>query len=62
MKNSKRFVVFHSDNDPYVSLENGKELACHLGVNLTFLPSCGHFNAAAGFLKFERLLEEIESG
>ncbi len=27
--NSKNFIVYHSDNDPYVSLENGQELAKH---------------------------------
>ncbi len=59
-KNAKRFVVFHSDDDPYVSLENGTELSKKLGVELQFIPGCGHFNAEAGFLKFEKLFEIIE--
>ena len=60
-KNAGHFVVFHSDNDPYVSLANGKELAKQLGVKLDFVPNAGHFNAKAGYLKFDSLLEEIKT-
>jgi uncharacterized protein len=56
---AQNFVVFHSDNDPYVDLENGKQLAKNLGVKLSFVPNAGHFNAKAGYLKFEKLLEEV---
>jgi len=59
-KKSDKFFVFHSDNDPYVSLANGQELAKHLGVGLTFIPNAGHFNAAAGYLKFEELWQKLE--
>ena len=57
--NAKNFVVFHSDNDPYVGLENGKELARRLGVELSFIPGAGHFNAKSGYFKFEKLLEKL---
>lgn len=57
---ARRFEIFHSDNDPYVGLGNGQQLAANLNVKLNFVPNCGHFNATAGFLKFERLLELIE--
>jgi len=57
--NSKSFTVFHSDNDPYVGLENGKELAKELGVELTFIPNAGHFNKKAGYLSFPDLLEKV---
>ena len=57
---SKHFVVFHSDNDPYVGLENGKQLAKNLGVELSFVPNAGHFNAKAGYLKFEELWNKLE--
>lgn len=60
-KNSCHFEVFHSDNDPYVSLENGKELANNLKVRLNFIPNAGHFNSKAGYSKFDLLLEKIES-
>ena len=58
--NAKHFVVFHSDNDPYVSLKNGEHLAKELGTELTFIPNAGHFNKTAGYLKFEELLKKIE--
>ncbi len=57
--NAKRFSVYHSDDDPYVDLENGKQLAKNLGVELTFIPNAGHFNTKAGYTKFPQLLEDI---
>ena len=59
-KNCSKFFVFHSDNDPYVCLENGKELSKQLGTELIFVPGCGHFNKAAGFEKFDLLLEKMK--
>ena len=58
--NANKFYIYHSDNDPYVGLENGKQLAHNLGVKLTFIPNSGHFNKSAGFLKFDDLLEKIK--
>ncbi len=58
-KNAQRFAVFHSDDDPYVGLENGKQLAKHLGVELSFIPNSGHFNTKAGYTEFPQLLEGI---
>lgn len=57
--NAKQFIVFHSDNDPYVALENGKELSEKLGITLHFVPNSGHFNAQAGYTEFPALLQEI---
>ncbi|OGI93781.1 hypothetical protein A3A03_00830 [Candidatus Nomurabacteria bacterium RIFCSPLOWO2_01_FULL_40_18] len=57
---SKNFVVFQSDNDPYVGLENGKELAKNLGIELSFIPNAGHFNKKAGYTKFEKLWNKLE--
>lgn len=59
-KKSSHFIVFQSDNDPYVSLRNGEELSKHLGVTLSFVPNAGHFNKRAGYTKFEELLEKIK--
>jgi hypothetical protein len=58
---AQRFIVFHSDNDPYVSLGNGEQLAKELGVKLSFVPNAGHFNAKAGYLQFEKLLTALEA-
>ena len=61
IKNSaEKFVVFHSDNDSFVQLINGQELAKNLGVNLTFVPNAGHFNTASGYTRFDPLLEKIK--
>ena len=58
--NAKKNFVFQSDNDPYVSLGNGEELAKNLGTKLSFIPNAGHFNAKAGYLQFEELWKELE--
>lgn len=58
-KNAEHFVVFHSDDDPYVDLANGEELAKKLGIILHFVPNSGHFNAKAGYIQFPDLLNEI---
>jgi len=58
-KSAKKFVAFHSDNDPYVALENGEKLSENLDIKLNFVPNSGHFNAAAGYTKFPALLQEI---
>ncbi len=60
-KNCQNFFVFHSNNDPYVSLGNGEELSKKLSTDLIFIPGCGHFNKAAGFDTFEALLEKIKT-
>ena len=52
--------VFHSDNDPYVSIEKGKELVRNLNGDLTVVSGAGHFNSSAGYNKFELLLEKIK--
>ena len=59
-EHARKFVVFHSDDDPYVCLENGEEIAKQLGVLLSFIPNAGHFNTAAGYTKFPELLNQIK--
>ncbi len=58
-QNSKHFKVYQSDDDPYVSLGNGQELAKHLAIELTFIPNAGHFNTSAGYTTFEHLKDAI---
>lgn len=53
------FVVYQSDDDPYVGLDNGKQLADHLGVELSFIPSAGHFNLKAGYTEFSDLRDKL---
>ena len=59
-KNARSFIVFQSDDDPYVGLDNGTELAKKFGVEVSFIPNAGHFNKKAGYTKFEKLLEKVE--
>lgn len=56
---AKKFVIYQSEDDPYVSLANGEELAEKLGVTLDFIPNAGHFNTRAGFTKFDELKEKL---
>lgn len=56
---AKKFVVFQSDDDPYVGLENGKLLAKQLGVELSFVPNAGHFNTKAGYTQFPALRDAL---
>ena len=57
---TRHFDVFQSDDDPFVSLGNGKQLAKELGIQITFIPNAGHFNKEAGYLSFPKILEKIE--
>ena len=55
-----KFFVFHSDDDPYVSLGNGEELSKKLNTELTFIPNAGHFNKSSGYTTFDSLFEKIK--
>ena len=59
-KNCSTFLIYHSDNDPYVSLELGKELAEKLEVKLTLISGAGHFNKDSDYTTFERLLTDLK--
>jgi len=58
--NARNFVAFQSDDDPYVSLGNGRELSEKLGIELSFIPNAGHFNQKSGYTQFEELLGELK--
>ena len=59
-KNCQKLDVFQSDNDPYVPIEKGKELAKHLDTEIKLVENAGHFNEDSGYVKFELLLENIK--
>lgn len=59
-KNCQNFFVYNSDNDPYVSLVKGKELAKNLRVKLNIIHGGGHLNTVAGYTQFPKLLENIK--
>jgi predicted alpha/beta hydrolase family esterase len=58
---AEQFFVFHSDNDPFVSLENGIQLAHHLNAPLFQISGAGHFNAASGYTQFDALLNTLQT-
>ncbi|MDD4351975.1 MAG: alpha/beta hydrolase [Candidatus Gracilibacteria bacterium] len=58
--NCPNFTVFHSDNDPYVPLAKGREVAEKLGADFVLIPGAGHFNQAAGYTEFPELLERVK--
>jgi len=57
--NCENFVIFHSENDPYVPIDKAYELAALLEADLIIVKDGGHFNKVAGYEKFELLLREI---
>lgn len=52
----KRFFVYHSDNDPIVRLEKGRELSKKLRTKLRIVKGAKHF----WFRKFPQLLKDME--
>ncbi len=55
-----KFYVIHSNNDPYVPLENAEELAQKLGTEVILVKNGAHFQAESGYDTFELLLEKIK--
>jgi predicted alpha/beta hydrolase family esterase len=55
---AKEIHILISDNDPWVELEEVKEIATHLDAKLSILEKAGHINADSGFGKWE-LIENL---
>ncbi len=60
-QNCPKFFVFHSDNDPYVPVEQAEKLAKNLGVDVILVKNAGHFNEKAEYTKFDLILDKIKS-
>lgn len=58
-QHGQKFIIFQSDNDPYVPLAQAENLSMHLSTPITFVPQAGHFNTAAGYTEFSQLLERL---
>lgn len=58
--NCGKFFIYNSDNDPYIPLSKGEELAENLDSKLTIIKNAGHINAKAGYIQFKLLLEDIK--
>lgn len=61
--NTKRLLFVHSDNDPYVPLDQAQHVADNCKAQLIMLPSQGHFNLeqSPDYKEFPELLKIIES-
>jgi predicted alpha/beta hydrolase family esterase len=57
--NCPNFFMYHACDDPYVPIQKSCELALNLGTTITLIPKAGHFNVAAGYTRFEKLLNDI---
>lgn len=57
---ANNFLVFHSEDDQLICIGNGEKVANELGVGLIRLKDAGHFNAKAGYTKFDLLFEKLK--
>jgi len=60
-KNCGKFVIFASDNDPYVPMEKADELHKRLPSELIIIKGAEHLNAGSGYLTFNELRDAIFS-
>lgn len=58
--NCPNFFVLHSDNDPYVPLEQAEKLAKNLGIDVILVKNAGHFNEKAGYSEFDLILDKVK--
>ncbi|MFH1307500.1 MAG: alpha/beta hydrolase [archaeon] len=60
-KNCGKFILYSSDNDPYVPLKKSQEIADKVGVSINIIRGAGHFNKNSRYTKFNKLLEDIKN-
>lgn len=62
-QHAKEFILFHSDDDPYMSKEHGAVSSRRLEAELIVLPDSGHFNLEKSprFKEFPELLEKVSA-
>ncbi len=56
----KQFVIYHSNNDPYIPMQKAEELGKLLNTQPILVPYAGHFGEEAGYTRFEMLLKKIK--
>jgi len=59
-ENCKIFYIFNSDNDPYVPLSKGEEIAKNLDSKLIIVEGARHICTSSGYTKFDLLLKKIK--
>jgi len=58
---AKKSILVSSTNDPYMSMDEVKELQTSLGIEMKILENAGHINADSGFGEWQWILEQIKS-
>ena len=58
---AKEIQMIVSDNDPWVNMDEAKEIASHYDVPLRIIENAGHINADSGYGKWE-LIERLVLG
>jgi len=57
---AKRVRLITSDNDPYISLKEAKEIAKYYDIPLTILANAGHINADSGYGKWSWIVDLVK--
>ena len=59
--NCEKFVLFNSDNDPFIAPAKGEELKAKLGdkAELVVVAGAGHFNKKSNYTEFPLLFDKI---
>ncbi|MEA3514071.1 MAG: alpha/beta fold hydrolase [Nanoarchaeota archaeon] len=58
-RNCEQFYIINSDNDPYVPIIKGNEIANKFGTKAIMINGAGHFNTESGYTEFPQLVEYI---
>ena len=56
---AKRSILISSTNDPYMSVDEVKDLQKKLSIELELLQDAGHINTDSGFGEWEWILQEV---
>jgi predicted alpha/beta hydrolase family esterase len=60
-RNAGEIFVWNGEEDPYVPLEKGQQLAQSLSVPMMLIPAGGHLNEESGYTSFPLLFEKISA-
>ena len=55
---AKKIEMIVSDNDPYIKLDEAKDIAKEIGSSITIIENAGHINTDSGFGKWN-LIEDL---
>lgn len=63
-RHAKKFIIYHSNDDPHVPMRDADILKELLGGEFVFIPNQGHFNLEKGpqYKQFPELLKKILAG